>query len=180
MATPSILNFRDQIAWSYANLARAHAAVADQRTIYSRTDHMIRARLFKGLQTGRMSIASLYEDERAKLLTQPQCAYCDSTEHLSADHLIPRSKGGPDDGMNLVIACRPCNSSKRDTDMLIWLERRDVFPRLLTLRRYIKLVARHCETNDLLNLPLPSEYKNLPFEISRLPTVFPSLASLQL
>lgn len=64
--TPDLVTVRDQIAWSYANLARAHAALAAGREEYSRTDHIVRARLFKGLQSQRMSIRSLYFDERVK------------------------------------------------------------------------------------------------------------------
>lgn len=31
------------------------------------------------------------------------------------DHVVPQSKGGRDGLYNLVLACRSCNSSKRDT-----------------------------------------------------------------
>lgn len=44
------------------------------------------------------------------------CVYCGSTEDLSCDHDIPVSKGGPTTYENLVTACRPCNSRKRDRD----------------------------------------------------------------
>lgn len=44
------------------------------------------------------------------------CAYCG--EHfanfyqLSRDHIVPRSRGGLDSWMNVVTACRSCNSRK--------------------------------------------------------------------
>lgn len=41
-----------------------------------------------------------------------QCRYCDSTEDLTADHIIPVSRGGPTTIENLATACRPCNSRK--------------------------------------------------------------------
>lgn len=41
------------------------------------------------------------------------CRYCGvSDTPLTLDHVIPRSRGGSDSPMNLVLACRPCNSSK--------------------------------------------------------------------
>lgn len=41
------------------------------------------------------------------------CHYC-GTPADTVDHLIPKSQGGTDDPTNLVPACRPCNSAKRD------------------------------------------------------------------
>lgn len=32
----------------------------------------------------------------------------------TADHLVPKAKGGTDDEANIVPACRSCNSSRRD------------------------------------------------------------------
>lgn len=42
-----------------------------------------------------------------------QCFYCPSPA-TTADHIVPKSRGGSDDPSNLVAACRPCNSAKRD------------------------------------------------------------------
>ncbi len=42
-----------------------------------------------------------------------RCQYCGgSAENI--DHVIPRSKGGTHAWDNVVAACRPCNSAKRD------------------------------------------------------------------
>lgn len=41
------------------------------------------------------------------------CAYCGDVATTS-DHVVPKSKGGTDDLSNLVAACRPCNSRKKD------------------------------------------------------------------
>lgn len=32
----------------------------------------------------------------------------------TADHVVPRSRGGADDASNMVVACRPCNAAKAD------------------------------------------------------------------
>jgi 5-methylcytosine-specific restriction protein A len=40
-----------------------------------------------------------------------QCAYCGGLA-TTADHVVPRSRGGSDDPSNLVAACRRCNSRK--------------------------------------------------------------------
>lgn len=46
-----------------------------------------------------------------------QCFYCGVTlrwDHKTVDHVIPKSKGGPDRTWNLVICCFDCNFEKGD------------------------------------------------------------------
>ena len=40
------------------------------------------------------------------------CQYCGATERLTLDHVLPKSRGGPDTWENLVAACVPCNNRK--------------------------------------------------------------------
>ena len=44
------------------------------------------------------------------------CVYCGETHRrvLTIDHVIPKSKGGPDSWENWVTACRNCNHEKAD------------------------------------------------------------------
>lgn len=54
------------------------------------------------------------------------CKYCGSHgARLECDHVIPVSKGGSHDLLNLVTACFQCNRSKRDLDLKDWLESRN-------------------------------------------------------
>lgn len=56
------------------------------------------------------------------------CAYCLSqlsSEELSIDHIMPKSRGGKDTWENLVTACKKCNSKKgdrtpREAGMPLW------------------------------------------------------------
>ena len=173
---------REQIAASYAMLGRAHAALRDGRTQYTKTDHMIHAKLRKGLVNGTIKMRSLYDDERTKMTEAQACCYCGSTDNLCMDHLIPRMRGGPDSPDNLVTACRSCNSSKGGRDMLEWMERKNRFPPLLLLRRYIKIVARHCEMQAEMDTPLDSldTGGEKPFDVRMLPIEFPPLEALTL
>lgn len=41
------------------------------------------------------------------------CAYC-GREADTADHVIPKARGGTDDMSNLVAACNKCNGTKQD------------------------------------------------------------------
>ncbi len=42
------------------------------------------------------------------------CVYCNSTDRLTLDHVLPRSRGGRDSWDNLVTACQRCNTEKGD------------------------------------------------------------------
>lgn len=181
MPIPAIETVGQHIACSYANLARAHAAVDAGLESYSRVHHMIRARLFKGLTSGSMQMRTLYDDEKVKLAYPQACCYCGTAESLSIDHLIPKIQQGPDYADNLVWACRSCNSSKRDRDLLEWFKIKDLFPSLLLLRRYTKLVARYCTERALLETSLSDAIKmDLPFKLELLPYDFPPLSTLVL
>ena len=46
-----------------------------------------------------------------------QCQYCSKhfmADKLTIDHVIPRSRGGKNDWLNLVTACKKCNQKKGD------------------------------------------------------------------
>ena len=49
MAIPVPRTFGEQIAWSYANLARAHAALEDGVAKYKVVHHIIRNKMYHGL-----------------------------------------------------------------------------------------------------------------------------------
>lgn len=53
------------------------------------------------------------------------CTYCGGTQestgaHLHLDHLTPKSAGGTDEATNLVLACRSCNSARKDMPLAKW------------------------------------------------------------
>jgi 5-methylcytosine-specific restriction endonuclease McrA len=53
------------------------------------------------------------------------CAYCGAPmEHV--DHITPLARGGTNDWFNLTAACQPCNSSKRDRPLLIFLLKKGI------------------------------------------------------
>lgn len=178
---PELLTPRHRIAWSYANLARAHAALTDGVVRYATKHHMIRSRLFKGLCEGSLSMRSIYDDEREKLVGLRCCEYCAKTTALTIDHLFSRKRGGTDSPQNLVVACAPCNSSKGDRDMLAWLSSSGRFPTVLLLRRYLKNAAAYLDERELLDVAMAEiEHLQLPFALDLLPFDFPPLESLKL
>lgn len=58
----------------------------------------------------------------ATIVRVERCAYCDATGGpFHQDHVVPRSRGGPDSPANLVLACRSCNLEKSDRLPSEWL-----------------------------------------------------------
>lgn len=56
-----------------------------------------------------------------------KCAYCNSEENLTIDHIIPQSKGGIDFLQNVVCCCRECNEDKAHTDWEEWFKSKQFF-----------------------------------------------------
>lgn len=169
----------ERLHWSYANLAMAHAAVEAGLQRYDPTRYAIRARLYAGLRDGTMSMGPLAADERLKMILPQACAYCGGREHLAADHLLPKSRGGAHRGDNLVWACRSCNSAKGSKDVLVWLQEQDRFPPLLLLRRYLKLARGIAQERELLDTRVGAA-PPLPFSLAAIPVDFPPPAHLRL
>jgi len=51
------------------------------------------------------------------------CCYCDSTNELSIDHIIPPKQGGDSRLKNLTKACKRCNSAKGDVPIKTFLKK---------------------------------------------------------
>jgi 5-methylcytosine-specific restriction endonuclease McrA len=181
MVKRKIETVREQIYWSYANLAMAHTAVDKKQEKYGRFNYMIRAKLFKGLTDGNMNMRTIFDDEKIKIITGQICNYCGSTEKLALDHIFPQKFGGQDTGENLIFACRSCNSSKGKKDLMEWMIFRGQFLPLMIIRRYLKLTFHYCIENNLIDRKI-EELKELklPFKIDFLPTSFPNPKELTL
>lgn len=167
--------------WAYANLAMAHTAVERKQEKYVTLNYMIRAKLFRGLMDGSMNIKTLFDDEKIKLLSGNKCSYCGSTENLALDYIFSRKMGGKDSGDNLIYACRVCNSSKGKKDMMEWMNDKDLFPPLMILRRYLKLVIDYCIEKELMGHNA-DDLKNQghPFKIEHIPLKYPKPNELRL
>jgi len=181
MAKQKIETVREQIYWSYANLAMAHTAVDKKQAKYERFNYMIRAKLFKGLKEGTMNMRTIFDDEKIKLQTGQICNYCGSAEKLALDHIFPQKFGGQDNAENLIFACRTCNSSKGKKDLMEWMDFRKKFLPLMIIRRYLKLTFSYSLENNLIDKKIEDlKDMELPFKIDLLPTSYPAPINLTL
>jgi len=56
-----------------------------------------------------------------------KCAYCESQENITLDHIIPQCKGGLDIKTNVVACCHSCNQSKGHEHWKLWYVQQDFF-----------------------------------------------------
>ena len=56
-----------------------------------------------------------------------KCAYCGDKNNLTIDHVVPRSKGGPDFTKNVVCCCSSCNQKKGHEPWEEWYLNQDFF-----------------------------------------------------
>jgi 5-methylcytosine-specific restriction endonuclease McrA len=50
-------------------------------------------------------------------LSKPVCYYCEieiSRKDVTMDHIVPISRGGKSTRSNIVLACKSCNTQKKD------------------------------------------------------------------
>ena len=92
------------------NVRRAARAHARKNPAYYALAASKRRALLAG--TG----GSVSVQEWAAIIAQhsDRCAYCGKRSSLTQDHVVPISKGGSHSASNIVPACKPCNSRKRD------------------------------------------------------------------
>jgi hypothetical protein len=97
----------DLIFWQYAKII-SESAGAGKRQYGFVMDR------FKKLVSGEILWSTSireYVKEREKT---GECIYCSGKKDLTLDHILPKSRGGPDSPDNAVWVCKSCNSSKGD------------------------------------------------------------------
>jgi hypothetical protein len=134
MPPKAVKTIRDLIYWQYAKIIGESAGFGKKQFAFV----MDR---YKKLQSGEIEWSTAIREYIKERERPSECLYCGSKQNISTDHLIPRSKGGPDTADNAVTACKKCNSSKSDKGIYEWfqLDRRYEVPRIAE-GKYLKLL----------------------------------------
>lgn len=85
--------------------------------------HRRRARI-RGQRTRRLTTAAL---QARFAMFGNCCAYCGVSGDMQIEHVVPLSKGGAHDAMNIVPACQSCNYSKHATEVERWYRAQSFF-----------------------------------------------------
>ena len=130
----SDMTVRELLYWSYANLSMAHYSMKRGERNYTRRAYFIRKQMYSNYMDGSMKIGTFFDDEKIKMKSLGTCSYCGLKARLSLDHVIPRARTGKDTGDNLVYACKSCNSSKCNTDLMEWIRDRQMAWPIMVIR----------------------------------------------
>ena len=88
--------------------------------------HSSKAYVFN-LQTTSSAEAKRLRRKDVKEKWDWKCAYCGDKSNLTIDHVVPRSKGGPDFTKNVVCCCSSCNQKKGHEPWEEWYLNQDFF-----------------------------------------------------
>lgn len=103
-----------------ASAQAKYNAKPEHKLVHRNREHLRRMTLRSGdfEVSGALTLA---EWQQILASFSGRCAYCGSTERIEMDHVVPLSKGGQHVASNIVPACKPCNSGKRDRALSEWL-----------------------------------------------------------
>lgn len=145
MPPTAVKTIRDLIFWQYAKIISESAG-------YGKKQFGFVMNRFKKLSVGEINWSTSIREYVKEREQKDVCIYCGNRKDLTLEHILPRSRGGPDTPDNAVWACKSCNSSKGDKRLYEWfeLDRRNEVPRIAE-GKYLKLLYSLHEEIDTLN-----------------------------
>lgn len=146
MPPRAVETIQDLIFWQYAKIISESAG-------YGKNQYGFIMNRFKKLVSGEINWSTSIREYIKEREQRDVCIYCGKKGNLTLEHILPRSRGGPDTADNAVFVCRTCNCSKGDKRLYEWfgLDNRDGIPRIAE-GKYLKLVYSIHEGNGTLNL----------------------------
>ena len=156
MPPSAVKTIRDLIFWQYAIIISESAGFG----IKARAFQM---KKFKELQSGNIVWSTSVREWLKEYEKPDECIYCHSKTDLTTEHILPRSRGGPDTVDNVIRVCKSCNSSKGSKRLYEWFGRskKDSIPRIAQ-GKYLKLLYSLHEQNGTLDKNLLCENCDLP------------------
>lgn len=146
MPPSAIKTPRDLIFWQYAKIISESAK-------FGKTNYGFIMSKFKELQGGGIQWSTAIREYVKERENPAECIYCGAKGSLTLEHILPRSRGGPDEADNAVMVCKSCNSGKGGKRLYEWkgLEGRDDHHRIAE-GKYLKLLYRLHEERGTLNV----------------------------
>jgi len=175
------------VYWVYANLNMFKARRGSGKEKYDRVCYMVRSKAFKSYKDGKWQIHSLYEDNILKMdWGKSHCWYCgravEECGKLTVEHILPKIRGGENNFDNIAYACKSCNSSKSDKDLITWMvDTNGVMPSIDLICIYMKLVYNYSAEHDLMNLKFDDiEHLDLPFDYKSLNRILEAIKNYEI
>jgi 5-methylcytosine-specific restriction endonuclease McrA len=112
------LSYYPLSVWSWQDAVKA--VYMDRVEVIAQYDQAVHSPSMEMRLPSVISLKEYVHQDRAPAFTRFnlflrdgfQCSYCSSTDDLTFDHVVPRSRGGKTTWENIVTACSPCNLKK--------------------------------------------------------------------
>ena len=155
MPPSAVKTIKDLIYWQYAKLISKSAGFAMNNRAFQ-MDRFIK------LRNGEIVWSSTIREYIKEHEKANECIYCGSKNKLERDHILPKSRGGPDTVENSIWVCKPCNLNKGDKRLYEWkgFYHRDDIPRIAE-GKYLKLLFELHDQSGTLNLDHKQLVSNL-------------------
>lgn len=158
-----LINVFETIMYEYAKLI-ADQAVEDRATLApaERASHdywSFVSLTFKKLRSGKILASSVLRENKKLVSAGTACGYCGIIGALQWEHIIPKSRGGPDLIDNIILSCAPCNREKAARNPIEWYaaqgkDRKNI-PRLVMGKLLKVTLEEHRRQNSLLATEFP-------------------------
>ncbi len=116
-------------------------------------------RTFKKLCQGDIAASTILRENKLLVASGHYCAYCGASGILQWEHIVPPSRGGPDNIDNLVQSCGKCNRDKSTRNPLEWYAARNPdrkhVPRLVMGKLVKLMLDEHLKRGSLLASEFP-------------------------
>ncbi len=144
MPPGAVKSVKDLIFWQYAKLIARSAGIKGRAFQMSR---------FTGLRDGRIQWSTTIREWLHEHEKPDECIYCGAKGDLTTEHILPRSRGGPDHPDNAIRVCITCNTKKGSKRLYEWmgLGRKDDVPRIAE-GKYLKLLFQLHEERGTLDI----------------------------
>ncbi len=146
MPPTAVKTLRELLYWQYAKIISESAG-------FGKNNYRFIMDRFKKLKSGEIRWSSSIREWVHEMEDPDRCIYCGAAGSLTVEHMIPRSRGGPDHPDNAVMVCADCNSSKGDKRLYEYfgLKNRNKVPRIAE-GKYLKLLYDELDRRELLDL----------------------------
>ncbi len=146
MPPPIVKTIEDEIFWQYAK-------IISQSAKFGKKNYGFIMSKFMELRSGKISWSTSIREWLKEYEKPNECIYCGMKEHLTVEHILPKSCGGPDTPDNAIKVCKGCNSSKGGKRLYEWsgLDHKDEIPRIAE-GKYLKLLHKLHEDAGTLNI----------------------------
>ena len=138
-----VKTIQDEIYYEYAKLM--------SRSAFNKLDYGFIVNQVKYLRSGRIAISGTIREWMREQQLPKQCVFCEVTDSLQMDHLIPVSRGGQDVSENMVWSCQKCNATRGNKGIYEWLglEAKDNLHRLVAGKYLKQLLDIHGDEGTL-------------------------------